>query len=91
MLAVTDTTASAPTFVGLATQVSPLRVSEPLVIDAEIALVGIPGTAIEMGLSIPAYSTFIIVADTVAIGSITVYDELKSRRLDVPSPRGTSM
>lgn len=31
-----------------------------------------PGTEMLSGLSIPAYSTFIIVAETVAAGSVTV-------------------
>ena len=55
------------------------------------AFIGMPGTDMDIGLLMPAYSTFIIVGDMVAIGSITVYDDLKGRLSTLPSPRATSM
>ncbi len=72
MLAVILTTASSPTRSGRAIQESPLRTSDPLVMVADISFIATPGTEMLTGLSIPAYSTFIIVAETVAIGSMTV-------------------
>ena len=54
MLAVTVTTASLPTADGRATQWSPLRVSVPLVIVAEMSPMATPGTEMPMGLSMPA-------------------------------------
>lgn len=70
--ALTVMTASCPTWEGRATHVSPWRVRVPLVIDAETLALATPGTEMLMGLSMPAYSTFIIVAETVAVGSMTV-------------------
>ena len=90
IVAVTEIATSVPTDLGFAIQLSPERVSVPFVMVAEMALFGIPGTDMLMGLSIPAYSTFIIVADTVADGSITVYDEEKGWRSNDPSPADTS-
>ena len=51
---------------------------------------GTPGTEMLMGLLMPAYRTFIIVAETVAIGSMTVYSLAKSWRVTEPSPWDTS-
>ncbi len=89
--AVTEITASEPTLPGCATQRSPLRVSVPLVIVACTAFIGTPGTEMLIGLAMPAYRTFIIVGEIVAIGSITVYDDLNGWRASEPSPRATSM
>ncbi len=46
--------------------------------EALMPSMGTPGTEMLMGLLIPAYKTFIIVAETVAIGSMTVYSLAKS-------------
>ena len=54
MSALTLMTASAPTCEGLATQVSPVRVSVPLVIVALTADIGTPGTEMLIGLLMPA-------------------------------------
>ena len=68
----TVTVASTPTLSGRATHPFPWRESVPLVMTADTSLVGTPGTEMLTGLFIPAYRTFIIVAETVAVGSITV-------------------
>jgi esterase/lipase superfamily enzyme len=64
-------TASSPTLAGLATQPEPLRDKVPLDIEAEICVEAMPGTEMLSGFSMPAYMTFIMVFETVAVGSLT--------------------
>ena len=90
-VALTEITASEPTEEERAVHVLPLRTSEPLEIVALMELMGTPGAEMLIGLSIPAYSTFIIVGEMVAIGSMTVYVDLKGNLLNVPSCFATSM
>ena len=85
--AATVMTASPPTFVGRAMYLpSPFCVKLPPVMLTCNRLDGIPGTLTLMGLSYPAYRTFMISALTVALGGITVYFCEKSRRTFSPLP-----
>jgi len=83
--------ASVPTVVGRASHWSPLRTSVPFVIVAVTLPLGTPGTAIRIGLAIPAYNTFISIGATVALGSVTKYSLSNSRRITLPSLPGISI
>ena len=71
--------ASVPTVVGRASHWSPLRTSVPFVIVAVTLPLGTPGTAIRIGLAIPAYNTFISIGATVILPGeakeVTGYDD----------------
>src|SRR5665647_73767 len=90
IIAETVTIHSFPMAVGLATHTSPERDKLPLLMLALIRLLGTPGTDMLSLLLMPAYNTFIIVLETVAMGSTTVYFCSNGYCCIVPSPRRSS-